>query len=409
MKKINTRNGYCAAILVAAVLLFASCVNAANTEIKTADYGQARALGAAEKEVRQEEYTVPSISWPNLITVFSDIATNPGPDFVITLVDDTTSQSIPVTASAFAGKSITIMDKDEGYTVTLAGGGALFTVGSKVTLTVTGGVTLKGVDNNKSALVRVNEGGVFNLSGDAVITGNINIAGEGGGVVVYGGGLFNMSGNSQIHDNGTGSSAGSFAYGGGVYVTQEGAVFNLSEDAAIYANTCTTQGWKAGGGGVKIGYSAVFNMNGGTIRNNSVTGSLDAAVLYGGGVYISVHASTFNMTDGVIAGNVVSHSEANVSNLLAGGGGVCIDTDFWADGVTLNKTGGTIYGDDDPVNGNKVLGGNVQVYANGSMGQVVTTTPSPATVAAYRDTTVGPNDKLYAQYTQSGGWTLVGW
>ena len=117
---------------------------------------------------------------------------------------------------------------------------------------------------------------VFNMYGGTITGNKADQGGAGGGVYVESGRTFNMYG---------GTISGNTAdYGGGVYV-EEGATFTMSGDANITANTAgtTTRGF---GGGV---YSkGTFNLNGGTITENTAisddfTGELGGGVNSAGG------------------------------------------------------------------------------------------------------------------------------
>ena len=98
---------------------------------------------------------------------------------------------------------------------------------------------------------------VFNMYGGTIAGNTADKGGAGGGVYVESGRTFNMYGGTISNNTAD--------YGGGVYV-EEGATFTMSGDANISANTAgtTTRGF---GGGV---YSkGTFNLNGGTITENT--------------------------------------------------------------------------------------------------------------------------------------------
>lgn len=99
----------------------------------------------------------------------------------------------------------------------------------------------------------------------------------------------------------------------------EGSVITLSDGAYFVLCECdgTIKGGSASyGGGVYVGYTSTFVMNGGTISGNT-----DSYV--GGGVYV---IGTFIMNDGEISGNTATSN----------GGGVYID------GGTFEMNNGTI-------------------------------------------------------------------
>jgi hypothetical protein len=68
--------------------------------------------------------------------------------------------------------SITLEGGPAERQVSLSANGALFTVGSGVTLTLDANVTLQGRDKNIAPLVQVNSGGTLVLKDGAKITGN---------------------------------------------------------------------------------------------------------------------------------------------------------------------------------------------------------------------------------------------
>lgn len=89
----------------------------------------------------------------------------------------------------------------------------------------------------------------------------------------------------------------------------------------------------SGGGVSNYGYKSTFNMYGGTISNNTTTGS-------GGGVIVGADRDNiFNMYDGTISGNTTSGS----------GGGVFVDYG------TFNMYGGTITGNTATIEGGGVF------------------------------------------------------
>ena len=104
-------------------------------------------------------------------------------------------------------------------------------------------------------------GGMFEMSGDASITGNTTTtktAGHGGGVYVNEG-TFTMSGNASIKNNNTADES----YGGGVYVG--GGTFTMNGSASITGNTANQ------GGGV-FASAGKFIMSGGSITDNDGNG-----------------------------------------------------------------------------------------------------------------------------------------
>jgi hypothetical protein len=126
--------------------------------------------------------------------------------------------------------------------------GCIFSVYGELTLQ--GNITLEGVYNNSSALIVVNEFGIFNMYDNVVITKNNNIEGSGGGVCIGEGGKFYMH-NGKISGN-----EASF-FGGGVCVN-EGGTF-IMYDGTISGNRVNDViGTVSGGGGVYITEGAFF-------------------------------------------------------------------------------------------------------------------------------------------------------
>ena len=239
------------------------------------------------------------------------------------------------------GGSITDNTTKDSY----ASGGVHVTGG---TFNMTGGSITDNSATSSSATgggVRVDSKGMFNMSGDAVISNNSG-AYSGGGVYVNTA-TFNMSGSASVSGNsadygggvyvtnGT-AAAGTFTmsgdasvsgnsanYGGGVYMRESNSKFTMSENAAVSGNTA-----KAAGGGVNLIGGGTFTMGSGSITGNNVIGAnLNSS---GGGVYVD--NGTFNMTGGTISGNNVTHSDNMHDN--EGGGGVYV-----AENATMNVSG----------------------------------------------------------------------
>ena len=239
------------------------------------------------------------------------------------------------------GGSITDNTTKDSY----ASGGVHVTGG---TFNMTGGSITDNSATSSSATgggVRVDSKGMFNMSGDAVISNNSG-AYSGGGVYVNTA-TFNMSGSASVSGNsadygggvyvtnGT-AAAGTFTmsgdasvsgnsanYGGGVYMRESNSKFTMSENAAVSGNTA-----KAAGGGVNLIGGGTFTMGSGSITGNNIIGAnLNSS---GGGVYVD--NGMFNMTGGTISGNNVTHSDNMHDN--EGGGGVYV-----AENATMNVSG----------------------------------------------------------------------
>jgi hypothetical protein len=204
--------------------------------------------------------------------------------------------------------------------------------------------------------------------------------GSGGGVYVGYEAAFTMSGG-KIYGN------TSSRYGGGVYVN---GTFTMT-GGEISGNSFTdSAGSYAYGGGVYV--AGTFTMENGEISGNSAAAAVGAySSASGGGVYIT---GTFAMSGGEIFGNSVVAAFGEGSYTTARSGGVSIGNyDAFA------KTGGTIYGyTSDPVRGNKVIGQDGFIADD-----------EGHAISGHRriDATVGPNDKLFANYPNEGDFS--GW
>jgi uncharacterized repeat protein (TIGR02543 family) len=217
---------------------------------------------------------------------------------------------------SFKGRAVEIAldGGDAEKRVSLKGTGALFTVDSKVRLTLGKNITLVGAAGNTDALVRVNEYGTLIMEETATLTGNTS---NGRGGAAYIEGAFEMNGGSITHNTAAAGGAvyvygGSFtvrsgvisdntatAYGGAVFVdhiriqgsgspdTYRGEF--IMENGLLQGNTAANYG-----GGVYVSYGA-FTMRGGELRGNTLTSG------GGGGVYVA--AGTFTLEGGIIAQN----------------------------------------------------------------------------------------------------------
>jgi len=184
----------------------------------------------------------------------------------------------PAQAALPAGRaSLTIMLRGSGgmryiglpAAAGAANQGALFTVGSGVSLALGEGIALVGRSGDTAALqnsnhlVRVNSGGTLIMSAGSRITGNINAtataANGGGGVRVNSGGVFildggEISGNSATN---TGTAVTAPGHGGGVRVESGGRFDMLSGTISGNAGQL--------GGGVRVSSGGAFRMSGGVI------------------------------------------------------------------------------------------------------------------------------------------------
>ncbi|GMO32988.1 MAG: hypothetical protein Ta2F_08950 [Termitinemataceae bacterium] len=135
-----------------------------------------------------------------------------------------------------------------------------------------------------------------------------------------------VGGTTTPPDPAHGAASSPFAYA--ALIKAEG-ILTLNEGAVLQNNNNATGSGDGNGGGVYIdGSSAVFNMTGGKIRNNSVTHSTGR----GGAVFID-NGARFTMTGGEISGNYASTY----------GGGVCMM------GSVFNMKGNALLNQDNDV------------------------------------------------------------
>jgi hypothetical protein len=245
------------------------------------------------------------------------------PQLIRSVLDKGETLAPQTLSSADYGARITLkgVNGADGGAVTLQPSepGSLFTVkGSEeapFTLAL-GNITLKGIDSNTAALVTVDEYGTVDAGAGAVITGNTNTVGEGGGVCVGAHGRFVLSGGA-VTGNTVQCSTGvsDMPSGGGVYVT-DGA-FELTA-GAVSGNkvTNTEDNGAAHGGGVTVLGASSFTMEGGSVDHNTVTGTRQTVYgVSGGGLYIDVSGDSVD-----IRGGNVSYNSAISTQVAAGGG-----------------------------------------------------------------------------------------
>ncbi|MFP3090416.1 autotransporter adhesin family protein [Treponema sp. TIM-1] len=196
--------------------------------------------------------------------------------------------------------------------------GALITVRNGITLTLLN-ITLKGMDANNRALVRVQSGGRLILGNGAVLDHNTVTAADsaGGGVRVEGGELVINSG-AAIKNMTVTSLSGSGVFGGGVLIVTGDFTMNggIIQDNKV-------SGGDGSGGGVALHRSGSIIMSGGSIQDNEVEYGRNSA----GGVAISNGTGTFYLRNGSIKGN------KNNMDSGVGAGGVIVTGDFFMSGA----------------------------------------------------------------------------
>jgi len=293
-----------------------------------------------------------------------------GVNYIITADNDETLN--PQTLS-YNNKtvSITLKGDTKMRTVNLSTSvkGSLFTVGSGVTFTLDGNITLKGHSNNDKPLIYVSSSGKLIMNTGTVITGNkstteFNVGTVGGGVWISEGGYFLLDGGTINKNITKYSGGGVISYGEFMmrkgFITENvagnngagvviGGKFTMI-DGYIYGNKADgtdnhPNDNSHGGGGVVVWGNGEFIMEGGNIYLNEVYGKGNNI---GGGLHISGNAK-FTMKGGKIYSNTAIND----------GGGV----HMWGDkndNPEFTMKGGQIY-KNTVTNGN---GGGVSMYVN---------------------------------------------
>jgi len=223
--------------------------------------------------------------------------------------------------------------------ISLDASGSLFAIGSGITLVLGDNVTLEGINNNNSNLVRVDWGGTLIMEG-ARIVDNMNMqasccCNRGGGVHVLGGGTF---------------------------------IMNSGE---IAGNVSATWSWWGLGGGVFVSNGGTFDMHGGVIFGNNGDSQ-------GGGVS---NEGTFRMSGGVIFGNEAAvpveqrntaSSGAALSNAATAQRGTFNDAGTFTQIGTLATTDNTIR----LTNGLFTLPGTASIDGAARVGRMLTANTS---------------------------------
>jgi hypothetical protein len=164
-------------------------------------------------------------------------------------------------------------------------------------------------------------------------------------------------------------------------VLVDGGKLIMKEESKITGNTHTDI-VSTKGGGVFVDNGGIFTMEGGTISGNKAS--------LGGGVYVA--DGTFNMESGSI--------ENNTATVFGGGVYVLLSDTSGMKFGTINKTGGTIYGNDVPGKGN-MANPSLTIdppnsYDNSSPGYALCTEGYDIVTTYYHYTF--ENDTLYGNY-----------
>ena len=292
-------------------------------------YTSSTGSGTAVTEFGAEAYTesVPALYARYLQTKFH--VSEDGDD-----TEGTGKADAPFATISKAVDAITAQNTKTDYRIIVHG-----TVASNYTLGIDTGyafsITIEGADGSETdALDGSSAGTVLFINTSVPVTlKNIKVTNGYTSSTWYGGGITLRSGNLTLaegtlitgnksmyiyYSNWTGTS---FACGGGGVFVNTGSV-TMEEGAEISNNTAGTVG-----GGVFISGcygAAAFTMNGGTIKNNTVTASNTNSSLYfgGGGVYLYGYTDncSFTMNGGEITGNSVP----DATSFSNGGGGVYV-------------------------------------------------------------------------------------
>jgi hypothetical protein len=237
--------------------------------------------------------------------------------------------------------------------------GSLFTVGQYVTVTLKD-ITLQGISDNDTALVRVDQNGNLVLESGAKIIANTNTTVDSIDTTAAGGvsssGTVTISGG-EISGNTSHSIGGGIA--GGTITLTSGKIANNNAKnygGGVYGNITVNGGEISGnsavhGGGVRGNVTMV----GGSIKNNKAEGSGSVFSPAGGGVYGKV-----TMSGGTIEGNSAVSTASNPLLSPSKGGGIYSGI-LVLGGQESILSGGTI------TNNTASIGGGIYVPSEGSL------------------------------------------
>ena|GEM_PF-1088928 len=217
-----------------------------------------------------------AVSGPGLPVILAwlrDNAQSNG-NYVIELSSTATINNTALTAlpTGVNNTTITLSGGDARRTINLSppGSGALFSIGSGLTLVLDSNIDLVGHPTNTSHLVGVNSGGTLIMNADTLIANNHNTsaseATRGGGVFVNAGGRFIMHGGSIMNNR---SNVWS---GGGVHVTS-GGHFDMRGG--------TISGNFGGRGGGGVYNQGTFRISNGTIFGDGAGGNTAGPGFFG--------------------------------------------------------------------------------------------------------------------------------
>ena len=214
-----------------------------------------------------------------LIWIHSNVQSNG--NYIIELNADESIESKHGSLS-YADKSnitITLKGIDSNRIISLSSKGNLFKIDKGVTLILDNNITLRGRRDNDESLVSVSGALIMN-SGSAIID-NINKPyGKDAKFMAWGGGV-SVGGTGTFIMNGGIISGNTASNGGGVYVA---GIFTMNE-GTIFGNTSLSDG-----GGVRIVKSATFTKTGGTITGYTSDSAKGNVVIVDGRITDLGHA-----------------------------------------------------------------------------------------------------------------------
>ena len=217
-------------------------------------------------------------------------------DAIITLTEDVTALESDVALIVPEDKQITIdlaghtLDRGLKDKEAEVRGGVIIVAGS---------LTIEDSSSDKTGKItggnNTEDGGGITLDGGSLVINGGNISGN---KARYGGGVYVESGDFNLNSGSITENA-SEDNGGGVYIDNSESVFTMERDAVISNNNARN------GGGVFVDIGR-FNMNGGTISNNTCTED-------GGGVH-ALNDCVFVISGGSITGNSAGRDGGAVYN-----------------------------------------------------------------------------------------------
>jgi hypothetical protein len=214
----------------------------------------------------------------------------------------TENEYLEPTAIATQGRNVTVnlqsADSGDIKTIQIMSTGTLFAVSNNITLTLQD-ITLKGRPGNDTVLVKVALGGAMVMNQNAKICDNsISKNTTTGGGLCIDGGTVTMN-DGEISGNAVGW------FGGGVYVTNSGAM--VINGGRITRNSAYD------GGGILIGQDSNVTMHGGEISDNNAGRTGGGISMWYGGHFAKTSISSDGKS-GVIYGSSAGPGLANTAS-----------------------------------------------------------------------------------------------